>query len=433
MAYMKDSTGKRLDTFAVAPKRFPATADAFNAPARVSPGLIAIGVTTSDPGTFLVQSGTILRWSPNFGTNLNNATIPTNTGEFQFVYEWNGYVYLIAKDWGDNLYKVYRAISPTVADPTLEWSAALMTLTAGANASAPSITATANALVICEQGDPLVGGVKTANIWRTTNGTTFTAVKTLSSAYRHFHCVAADPYNPGHIWATSGDNVNNCFHKSTDHGATWTDIAIPMAWQTVQISFTADLIYLAPDAVGIAPLYVMDRNTLAIKVGSYDSHRNVRVMEPGAYSSGNPNTSTTYGTTEPVFVSTDVGRRITGTHIPAGTTIATFSNSKQVTLSAATVGTTTNAVFTIERPERPRSVAFLGAVDPATGIYYGVTNNDLGGSTGVYGRPIMFMVPFPGGPVITLGDLVDAASPAVFINQGRVWFGSYCRPLITLA
>jgi hypothetical protein len=210
-----------------------------------------------------------------------------------------------------------------------------------------------------------------------------------------------------------------------------------MAFQSVQISFTADKIYLAPDALGQAPLYIMDRATKAIKVGSYGSYRQLRIIDEGVYACGNTTSaSTTFNTSDPVFSSADIGRKITGPGIPNGTTITAYTGTKQVTLSAAATATASNIKFIIDRAERPNGVAFVGAVDPATGIYYGVANNEVGGwnaNSGVYARPLMFMVPYPGGPVIGLGELSQYSSPAVFISQGYVWYGGHYRALNSLS
>jgi hypothetical protein len=415
-----------------APIRKLANATDLNGVSFAGTNLSIVGVTST--GVFLKQ-GTILRWSPNKGTSIYNATYPTSTSNAQYLYEWKGYVYGVFNDDTDSLQKVYRAISPTITVPAMVWSGPLMTLTTGANASAPSITATDTALVICEQGDPVVATVKSAKLWRTLDGTTFTAVKTLPSNYRHFHCVAADPFNPGHIWATSGDNVDNCFHKSTDHGATWTDITTSMTFQSVQISFTKDLIYLAPDALGQAAVYIMDRFTNKIEVGSFASYRQLRIVEEGVYYFGNTDSTATFTTGDPVFSTADIGRKITGPGIPNGATITGFNSNVSVTLSAPATATATNIKFAIQRQERPYQVAFTGLVDPNTGIYYGVANAEIGGWTansGTYARPVLFMVPYPGGPVVGLGELSTRISPALFFAQGDVWFGANYRPLISL-
>ncbi len=58
--------------------------------------------------------------------------------------------------------------------------------------------------------------------------------------------------------------------------------------------------------------------------------------------------STTLGSSGAAFVTTDVGRTVTGTGIPAGTTIASVTNGTTAVLSqAATVATTANGSFTI--------------------------------------------------------------------------------------
>ena len=47
------------------------------------------------------------------------------------------------------------------------------------------------------------------------------------------------------------------------------------------------------------------------------------------------------------FTSFDVGRAVAGTNIPLGTTIATFTDSTHVVLSAATTGSGTGIAVTI--------------------------------------------------------------------------------------
>ncbi len=97
------------------------------------------------------------------------------------------------------------------------------------------------------------------------NAGTFERVLNVSTTdIRHFHSLDADPYNPGHLYATTGDNNTNVrWYKSEDYGTSWTEIANgSQAYRTLRISFTEDYIYWASDGYidGYARLYRASRS-----------------------------------------------------------------------------------------------------------------------------------------------------------------------------
>jgi hypothetical protein len=367
----------------------------------------------------------------DYGTHLYAVGVPaqvTTTSGLAQVYEWNGYIYAIFPDSTDgNKNKLFRAAQVAYGG-SYSWSGPILTLTSGSLGYGYTITGTANALLVAEYGDPTGG----PTLWRSTNGTSFTSALTLSGA-RHIHCVAADPYNPGQVWLSFGDNVDNCYAFSSDHGATWTQLPIDRTWQGTQITFTPDWVHVAPDpGVDTSSMYLIDRKTQTIRVGTYGHHQDLRLRNPGVYTRGTTtNASTTFTDSDGPFTTDDVGRHIVGVGIPNGTTIAAYVSKTNVTLSAAATASAT-ITYLIDRQERPLVTAFHGAVDPATGIYYGVANSDSGSVGAGYGRPVMFMIPYPGGPVVGLGDLSTATGSGVFIDSisGYVWYADNYRPLI---
>lgn len=62
------------------------------------------------------------------------------------------------------------------------------------------------------------------------------------------------------------------------------------------------------------------------------------------------NLSTTYTSASAAFTASDVGRTLTGTNIPGGTTISSVTNATTIVMSAAATATGTSLSFTIGRP-----------------------------------------------------------------------------------
>ena len=69
------------------------------------------------------------------------------------------------------------------------------------------------------------------------------------------------------------------------------------------------------------------------------------------YTDGVSNSTTTYTSATAAFVAADVGKSITGTDIPVGTTIASLTNGTTIVLSQAATGTHTGNSFYINDRE----------------------------------------------------------------------------------
>lgn len=199
---------------------------------------------------------------------------------------FKGNHYLLAMETTGSVTKVFKA-APVAGDGAWTWTGVL-TLTTGSAPYSTTLSQDGSYLYVGEYGDPTGG----PHIWRSSDGAAFTATWSPGSG-RHVHAVEPDPYNPGHVWATAGDNVGNSILRSTDSGATWTVVVASGAWQGVQISFSAGYVFFGGD-VGAMAYSVWDRAAGAMRVGSLTVPR----MEPvpgGAHNGNTPTAASFFG------------------------------------------------------------------------------------------------------------------------------------------
>lgn len=333
----------------------------------------------------------------------------------------NGYIWLGAIDSGDGRTKVWRA---PAADPYV-WSASLVTMTANGGLLSTGMSADASYVYIGDYADPTGG----AHVWRgdVTTGV-FTDV-TPAGIVRHVHAIKADPYNAGHIWMTTGDSGARTY-RSTNYGATWT--LLDSQWQSVQISFTEDWVYLAADSA-VASVLVVDRDTLQTKVATPTWHYEIAV--PGGAGSRvvtdlvTTGSSTTVTSATANFTAKDVGRRIDHSRtIDPMTYITAVGSSTSATLSTASWGSATGLTGTIFG-DQYYDKAFYGAVDPATGIYYCIANDNSGKGT----RSGLFMLPGIGEPMQLVQTFNSQISGEMFIADGYIHSHEAVRPLMAFA
>jgi hypothetical protein len=76
--------------------------------------------------------------------------------------------------------------------------------------------------------------------------------------------------------------------------------------------------------------------------------------------------------------------------------------------------------------------AFFGAVDPSTGIYYCVANDNSEGQTGGGAWQGLFAVRRIGGPVsiVDPGGLAISMNGEAFVGGGRIWSGQWSIPAL---
>lgn len=121
-----------------------------------------------------------------------------------------------------------------------------------------------NAIYIGEYGDLL----PTVYLWKSTDDGRSFSVAASFTGVRHIHCVFADPYVPGRVWVTIGDDVPAPrIGYSDDGGGRFTFITqgkYPES-RAIGLMFTEDAVYWATDSPEVpAGLYRWDRATGAV-------------------------------------------------------------------------------------------------------------------------------------------------------------------------
>ncbi|HLR93955.1 MAG TPA: hypothetical protein VK053_05490, partial [Jiangellaceae bacterium] len=123
----------------------------------------------------------------------------------------------------------------------------------------------ANGQDIAALGGPL--------LLRSPDGDTWEPVWGRDPSVKHIHGVYEDPYHPGHIYMTLGDTgTPHSVLRSKQHGApgTWEPIITGgnNNWQSVQISFTQDHVWLSSDRVGFT-VAIFDRDELVPRSAAF--------------------------------------------------------------------------------------------------------------------------------------------------------------------
>ena len=224
-----------------------------------------------DTGSYIRQS---TDWGATWSASKGEPTNVTHSTITKFV-RFGAYIYVLAKDSSDNLYKVWRA-SPASGDTAFTWSSPLHAMAStGATALGSSLSASSSYLYLAEYGSPTGGPAA----YRSANGTDWTTIYTADATLTHIHAIAEDPYNAGHVWMTCGDGTAKTIQRSTDYGDTWSVVVASSAWQGVQISFSPEWVFVAGDG-SRGTVVVVDRDTGTPYWGSTNFHWNVAV--PGA-------------------------------------------------------------------------------------------------------------------------------------------------------
>lgn len=249
---------------------------------------------------------------------------------------------------------------------------------------------------------------------------------------RHCHAVAPDPYNPGHVWATFGDNNSDRkIMRSTDYGANWTTVPVGASFQAVQISFSKNWVWFAGDAPALGGLtvFTIDRDTLTAKWATLDYHRSIPV--PGGASSraitdlATTASSGAASSATAAFTAADVGKFLYDTQAyPDGTFIQSVTNSTNVVMSQQAANTLTNQAVTIGGDEW-FGAAYQGAVDPSTERYYCVAQDATVGGT----KPGLFVLDQPGGKLTLMRRLHAKPDDELFILNGAIWVHRFQIPL----
>lgn len=437
MAYMRDATGRRLDSFEVAPlPRFNEPSqfylDATNRIGASTSAYIVLGTHPASGRMYLFKSGGGIVQSDDYAATFSSArTLPTGVtaGNVSSIVEFGGQVYLEATD--GTSFGVWRAPQVAQGADWAGWSAKLISLPAGSGAlSHVSLTrscwGTGDVLLLATYGDPS-GGPK---LYRSTDGTTWNQVWS-RTGIRHIHHVEADPYAPGHIVMTLGDGISDPIMHSTDYGTTWTSLAADSSWQGVQISFTPTDIWIAADSLR-SNVAVFDRATLTPRRGSSNFIGNIAPpLSAGRRARSITDLATTAGTTTvtsatAAWTADDKGRYISAEGLlPPGTFITAVNSATSVTVNRTAIGSASGSLgtpTTYISGDTYFANAFFGLVDPATGIWYQIAS-DSSAAGQVYG---VFYMAHKGGRL----EILDAGGPnypiarAAIIHGGYLWVGS---------
>lgn len=376
-------------------------------------------------------------WSSGKGIPLSGQSNPGNTvgNIIRFAALW----VCMMTDQSTGCAAIFTSPAPG-SGGTCTWTLRQNLTTGSLGYFSPCLDSSGTTLLAGEYGDPLVTGTPTLHVWRSTNGTSWTSVFTLTgSGARHVHAVYPDSFVTSQWWMTLGDGPSPCLYRSVNDGVTWTGVtAIDSSRQSVQISDDATYLYLAADATSLGTpcdVWVVDKATLTtVRSGSIGDHRRLAVPDPGRYQFGVfTNASTTMNDFNAAnFAAHMKGALVISTAVPAGTTVASVTNTVQLVLSANATSTTFNTPYRIIAPEHFATDPFYGCVDPATGIYYFTTPGDSGTNIGNAVHRGLFAIPYVGGPVILL-DQVDSPPRALFVANGWVYCGNQRRPALVPA
>jgi hypothetical protein len=199
--------------------------------------------------------------------------------------------------FGDRLYcavhdldtlalRVY-ASPPADGDAPFQWTdSGLVAQPATSAKSGTQLSHDAAYLYVGEYGDPPDG----PNIYRSADGATWQTVFSaadqlalIGRTCRHVHAVAPDPFAPGHVYVSTGDfglNTGAALWRSTSYGdpGSWEVVLPTGTWQSSQISFDADRIWLAADN-HVQTALVLERDSADALAASPTHHDDIPVPD----------------------------------------------------------------------------------------------------------------------------------------------------------
>ena len=212
--------------------------------------------------------------------------LPPNSvaDEVTRVIRHNDIVFCAGRDTELARLRVWRS-PPADGDTPFQWVATpLSTQDFTSAKSGTQFTHDERYLYAGEYGNPPNG----PNLYRSPDGTMWETVfsdadqlAAIGRTARHIHAVAVDPYNAGHVYFTTGDFgvlTGAALWRSTQAGdpGTW-EVVLPTGrYQSSQISFDADTIWLAADN-HVDTAVVIDRATMTAATASPTHHYQIPV------------------------------------------------------------------------------------------------------------------------------------------------------------
>lgn len=405
---------------------------------QASGGRIYCGVDATSGKVWSFDSANVYQVDSLTATNWQAMTMPPNcsiSSKEAKVVVWtppagSPLMFLCIYNTVTTRYEVYSA--PLVAagvSPT--WSSVLLQLAANGVIIPTAFRGCSTGLLIGEytlSPNEIAAG---PSVYRSTNGTSFSAVLGPLATTRHIHSIYEDPYSLGTIYCTVGDaGIPHWVYKSTDGGATFSPITSldSFSWQSVSMGFDANYVWFSSDQLSGSGAYVMDRVAQIPKwasVGRVD-----KVMVPGGVGGRVvsdlvlTSSSTTATSASANFTAFDQGKWIMGSNsIPLPTFIATVMNSTTISLSQAATGSGT--VTATICGDTFYSISYMAAMDPATGYFYVIANDaSVSGTCGG-----LFVITRVGDQPRLLYPIFQASTSLghfeAFIAGGYLWFGRY--------
>lgn len=368
---------------------------------------------------------TVFGFSLDHGAAWTDCNVPANVSAANIVkvLRAGGWIWLGAKDNSDNRFKVWRA-APSLTG-VYTWSAPLLTMSLNGGLFACTLDGDDSYVYAADYANPS----PSAKVYRAPTATGVFEDVTPPGIVRHVHAIKPDPYNPGHVWMTTGDSGARIF-RSTNNAAAGSWELQDSNWQAVQISFTKDWVYFAADGA-TCTVFVMDRTTRKPLAATPSFHYEMpvpagaaaRTVTDLAITSG----SAVINSPTAAFTAADVGRQIKHPNVGEGRYIVSVQSATQATMS---VNNNTNATVTATiEGDRWYDKAFFGAVDPATGVYYCIANDNSGGGN----RSGLFMLPGIGQPLQLVQTFTSQITGEMFIAEGYLHSHTVYRALMALA
>jgi hypothetical protein len=176
--------------------------------------------------------------------------------------------------------------SPIVeGDTPFEWTTTpLATQEITSAKSGTQFTHDKDYLFVGEYGDPANG----PNVYRSLDGASWETIFSeqdqlalIGRTARHIHAVAVDPFKSGHVYITTGDfglQTGAALWRSTEAGdsGTWEVVVATGRYQSSQISFDRDAIWLAGDN-HVDTAVIVDRTTMTASSASPTHHYDIPV------------------------------------------------------------------------------------------------------------------------------------------------------------
>ncbi|MGO4186353.1 WD40/YVTN/BNR-like repeat-containing protein [Pseudarthrobacter sp. TAF60_1] len=390
--------------------------------------------------TLLGQNSYGLAQSDNGGATWFPRNVPTDApasgskaGKTAIVAFKGNYYFQTLKS-SDGRPGIFRA-APVAGIGNFNWSGSLLNGATGSTIFSTAFDADSQYIYWGEYGDA-VGG---PSVYRSADGTTWQRVLGPGGfAARHVHGISVDPYNPGHVYMAVGDADSAGYnYRSTDYGATWAklpgELGTSQAYQSCQISFDEASVWYASDTTAGMSVLRVDKATLTPRWHARHSHRHTAV--PGGLASrkvrdltmtsGSPVVTSASAS----FTADDAGSRLRTLgqdFIPIDTYIKSVDSGTQVTLFNS-AKLTISGVSAIFGGEAWGVMAYYGAIDPATGVYYFVSING-----GAGGNVDGLFACYPDGTTVLLDVLTTSPDSRIYIGSNRLWVQGFSRPLLTL-